>query len=86
MNYIESDKRICIGGIEAGASDLRRSIESLGEEVDNLTPLMNECKQKGIYVQKEFPEVYQEWNELHEAINEGEKRLLNMGVNQIKLL
>ena len=85
MDYIEADKKTCFGEFTADAHNLRFSIESLKSELNKLKPLMKECELKKINVEKEFPEVYQEWKELHRAVNEGEKRLLNMGANQLKL-
>ena len=72
MDYIKRSLKIVNKELETDSNSFNHALDALDElknRIKELTPLFNECIEKGISIQEISPELNKEWNEIILAIS-----------------
>ena len=69
MDYIERSLKIVNKELETDSNSFNHALDELKNRIKELTPLFNECIEKGISIQEISPELNNEWNEIILAIS-----------------
>ena len=69
MDYIKRSLKIVNKELETDSNSFNHALDELKNRITELTPLFNECFEKGISIQEISPELNNEWNEIILAIS-----------------
>ena len=69
MDYIKRSLKIVNKELETDSNSFNHALDELKNRIKELTPLFNECIEKGFSIQEISPELNKEWNEIILAIS-----------------